>query len=483
MSEKTGSSPQSSTFSIQGEENQPQRKGLGVVTASVFIVGAICGSGVLAVPQAIVNIGYIGPIVLVACGLISSYTGSILGRCWTLLRARYPEYEHERITDPYPTIAHRAGGKVAEIATRVCIDVTLFGGATVFLLLIAGNISNLIANLGDKQFSLCYLLLIVTGVLTPFTWLGTPKDFWQAGVVAACTSVIASFFVFGSLMTAIPDLPNPQHAATQWSLFFSAFGTILFSFGGASCFPTIQVDMKQPNKFPVSVVIGISTVLAVYLLVGLTGFFVLGDDMEPNVLDALPPGWMSYTVNILVTSHLLMAFLIVSNPVSQEIEGFFKIPDKFGVKRILVRTSLSGMAMFVGLTVPHFDIILSLLGGSTIALTNFIFPPLFYLLLSRQRTPSAAHGPLPSYIQSSIETTSDSTSLHPQPHVQSREEDPAQPSWMQVDLELHIKVILIEIILIGIVGGVSSTYFSFASLVNGDSGFTVPCYVNVSVGL
>ena len=72
---------------------------------------------------------------------------------------------------------------------------------TVFLLLIAGNISELINGLGDKQFSLCYLLLIITALLTPVSWLGTPKDFWQIAAVAATTSILAAIFVFASLIS------------------------------------------------------------------------------------------------------------------------------------------------------------------------------------------------------------------------------------------------------------------------------------------
>ena len=40
--------------------------------------------------------------------------------------------------------------------------------------------------------------------------------------------------------------------------FFNAFGTILYAFGGGSCLPTIQVDMADPNKFPIAAAIGIS---------------------------------------------------------------------------------------------------------------------------------------------------------------------------------------------------------------------------------
>ena len=37
--------------------------------------------------------------------------------------------------------------------------------------------------------------------------------------------------------------------------FFLGFGAVLFSFGGASTFPTIQNDMREPRKFPTSVII------------------------------------------------------------------------------------------------------------------------------------------------------------------------------------------------------------------------------------
>lgn len=184
-------------------QDNVEKKRLGVTVAAVFIVGAMCGSGVLAVPQAIVDSGYIGFPLLLICGIISAYTGSLLGKCWTILRLRYPEYEVQRITDPYPTIAFRAGGKFAEYVTRFCIDATLFGGATVFLLLIAGNISDLIKDLGKHEFSLCYVVLILFGVLAPLTWLGTPKDFWQAGMLGAASSIVAAILIAIGLLVVI----------------------------------------------------------------------------------------------------------------------------------------------------------------------------------------------------------------------------------------------------------------------------------------
>lgn len=71
-----------------------------------------------------------------------------------------------------------------------------------FILLVAGNVSELVYELSGKEqkFSLCYLLVITVAVLIPISWLGTPKDFWQAAVIGASTSILAAIFVFASLM-------------------------------------------------------------------------------------------------------------------------------------------------------------------------------------------------------------------------------------------------------------------------------------------
>ena len=54
-----------------------------------------------------------------------------------------------------------------------CIAASLLGGTTVFIILTASFMNSLV-----PQLSTCEWTLVVAGVLTPFTWLGTPKDFW-----------------------------------------------------------------------------------------------------------------------------------------------------------------------------------------------------------------------------------------------------------------------------------------------------------------
>ena len=135
------------------------------------------------------------------------------------------------------------------------------------------------------------------------------------------------------------------------------------------------------------------------------------------------------------------------------------------------------LIVLVALAVPHFDIILSLVGASTITATNFVFPPLFYILLSRQKSRSdgfyahedkdASEEEVRPLLQQDV-----SNLLH---NVSVTTDD---PRWINFDIQSHIKVLLVEIMLIGIVGGTASVYSAIAALVDGSSDFTAPCFSN-----
>ena len=102
------------------------QKGLTVFTAAVFIIGEMAGSGVLALPAAIVGAGWTGFGLLILCCFASGYCGTVLGRSWAILRERHDEYKgHVRY--PYPAIGEMAYGRWASLAVTICINITLIG--------------------------------------------------------------------------------------------------------------------------------------------------------------------------------------------------------------------------------------------------------------------------------------------------------------------------------------------------------------------
>lgn len=116
-------------------------------------------------------------------------------------------------------------------------------------------------------------------------------------------------------------------------LCFVAFGTILFSFGGASTFPTIQTDMKKSSRFPLSVFWAYIGVVSMYLPVTVLGFVAYGKDITSNILNSVGSNQhntsavLSDIVLALITLHLLFSFVIVVNPVLQQFEELLSIPQ------------------------------------------------------------------------------------------------------------------------------------------------------------
>ncbi|CAH1798298.1 unnamed protein product [Owenia fusiformis] len=415
--------------------------GLTVLTTAVFIVGETAGSGILALPDAVKNTGWIGIVLIFALGLGAGFTGVRLGKCWVIVQSRYTEYQGH-IRYPYPAIGYKCFGNYGRYPVSFCINFTMFGGATVFLLLAAQNIQSLILAWSGTDFSYCILLIILAAVLLPLSWLGTPNDFWFVGVGAMAATAVACLLLFtGTLLESRGvDINAVEHTNPTFQSFFLGFGAILFSFGGHAAYPTIQHDMVEPQKFPKAILITYSIIMCMYLPISSSGYFVFGDNLRNNVLQNLTEQpVIRHIAEVLITLHLLLGFNIVINPISQEVEEFFKIPHSFNWKRCLIRSGIVCFALFVAETIPHFGSILNLIGGSSTAFLIFVFPSIFYLKLCSMKG-----------------------------------------DWDEIEVELWEKVLLIILCSIGVVGGVASTVSTIQSMVDPKT-FVPPCYVNGGV--
>ncbi|XP_059143840.1 uncharacterized protein LOC131931155 isoform X2 [Physella acuta] len=412
-----------------------QKHGLTLLTTTVFAVGEMAGSGVLALPGALAGTGYIGILLNVLCALVSAYTGMLLGKCWLMVMNRYEEYQEET-RYPYPAIGQVTFGKPGRLIVSCAINFTMFGAAVVFLLLASENLQSLVKDVG-KDISFCYWLFIVAGVLLPISWLGTPKDFWPIAIGATGATTIACFVVVTNIVQDKEWIPPAFYPPVEFKSFAFALGTICFAYGGHPAFPTFQADMKNPEKFGLAIFISYMIVLAMYLPVAVTGYMVYGINTNDNILQSVSPGPMQYTVEVLITLHIFCSFIIVINPVCQELEDLLRIPKNFGPKRVLFRTVMMGVVLFVAESVPHFGAILSLIGGSTLTLLAYILPPIFYLKLCSMTG-----------------------------------------NWEKVEPPLHQKVACIEIVIIGTVVGVAATYSAIVSLTT--SKFSTPCYININ---
>ncbi|KAG8295869.1 amino acid transporter AVT1C-like [Homalodisca vitripennis] len=409
--------------------------GLNILSAAIFVAAEMAGGGILTIPKAVVDCGWIGMVLVVVFCLNAAYGGTRLGECWAIIEERYPHELQGRTRDPYPTIAYKAVGRWGSLLVSICMQCTLFGASVVFLLMSAQIVQELLKEV-LPQVGYCKWFLLFAAAITPPMWLGSPKDFWIVGFGAVLATFVGCILIFCQTVIDGIHLTEPvPHNSHSINGFFYAFGTILFSYGGAATFPTIQNDMAHREKFPISAAIGFTIVLSLYMPVVLGGYFVFGDNIKDNILLSLHGGMISTGANILLATHLICAFFIVINPVSQHIEQIFNVPHKFCLKRVVVRTLMVVLMVAVGETIPQFGKILSLVGSSTITLTTFVLPPYFYMRLC----------------------------------------DETSPNWPQRKIPLYIRVYMWELIGIGLVGGAVSTYSALQSIVSSET-FTKPCY-------
>ena len=99
------------------------------------------------------------------------------------------------------------------------------GVAVVFMILAAGNLSNLIelpVDYASKTDELRIWLVICFAVLLPCSWLGTPKEFWGIAVGASLATAVACLMICVCIVLDMPtDLKSVQQPTLDFECFFS----------------------------------------------------------------------------------------------------------------------------------------------------------------------------------------------------------------------------------------------------------------------
>ncbi|RXG52615.1 hypothetical protein Avbf_14737 [Armadillidium vulgare] len=110
-------------------------------------------------------------------------------------------------------------GKTGKNIIFASVTLTLMGSSIVYIILIAEFMSSLVPSL-----SICAFTTIAAIIFVPFTWLGTPKDFWLAPVIAVLATTITCIVLFIQLIADIDTsyLPKePLHRNPTFTTFLN----------------------------------------------------------------------------------------------------------------------------------------------------------------------------------------------------------------------------------------------------------------------
>ncbi|CAF0814545.1 unnamed protein product [Rotaria sp. Silwood1] len=433
---------------LPSDKKHIQHHGLTVFTAAIFITGEMAGTGLLALPKAMDQAGWYGLISTFVLCFLSGYSGIKLGDCWTMLREMNPVYSEEGSRSPFQVIATEGAGRIGKYVLIFVIYFQLLGARTirvVFLLLAAQNLQSLFDGI-HAHLPVCIWILIVAAVLLGPCWLGTPKDSWPIAIGAMVCTAIACVFITISILMHYRTIERYNPSSITFKSFSFSMGTMFFAWGGSAMFPTIQVDMRQPHRFHLAVIIAYSILLVFYLPVSIIGYTVYGSHVQDNILKNLPKNFLRYTVEILITGHLAMAFTIVLNPIFQGFEELTRVPKHFCWQRAALRSGIVIFLAFMAETIPHFGAILAFIGSSTVSILGFILPVVCFVMIKVQSTQLVHERFLDTIFR-------------------------VLPKW-------DVALLLIAL-LVGLYGALASSYSSFSDLVK-PSSYGKPCWLNIT---
>lgn len=187
------------------------------------VVCVVAGTGILGLPMALRQGGWIGLLILFLSWTMSTYTASILIRClYATDKGRLATYK---------AIATTAFGAIGGWVTFFFNTWIMLGVPVLYLVLCGSNINALAAGTPAELGATTWTIICAASLAIPYALVKTMKEVAWMSAFGVVTIVVVVFIVL--IMCAIdkPNQINVHHDVVIWEMFPIALSTISFSFG------------------------------------------------------------------------------------------------------------------------------------------------------------------------------------------------------------------------------------------------------------
>ncbi|KAH7663777.1 Amino acid transporters domain-containing protein [Dioscorea alata] len=393
------------------DDDGHQRTGT-VWTATSHAITAVIGSGVLALPWSVAQLGWtIGPATLVACAYITYYTANLLSDCY-----RSPDGKRNY------TYMHVVRSCLGARDVFVCgiAQYTLLWGSmigytiTVAMSMMAVERSNCFHHKGPnaKCGASGNLYMIIFGLveilLSQFPNL---EKITVLSVVAAAMSFTYSFIALALCIAKFAShgsiegtslgvkIAGDVSASTKVWQSLQALGNIAFAYTYSMLLIEIQDTLKSPPpenktmKRATRYGIGVTTMF--YVSLGCVGYAAFGNTVVGNILTGFyNPFWLVDIANIAVVIHLVGAYQVYGQPIYAKYEEWLanKWPEsaffhnvyairsfKFTLCKLVLRTAFVVLTTLIAMMLPFFNAVVGLLGSVAFWPLTVYFPVTMYM--------------------------------------------------------------------------------------------------------
>ncbi|KAL7585263.1 hypothetical protein Lser_V15G42692 [Lactuca serriola] len=345
-------------------------------------INVLCGIGLLSMPYAFKEGGWLCLLLLLLGGGISCYTGILIKLCLE----RYDGLQS------YPDIGQAAFGFVGRICIAMVLYMELFSSCVEYLIMMNDNLSSLFPlaqlDIGGIHLDSHYLCAIIsTLVILPTVWL---RNLSLLSYISAFGVVTLATVILCLLWLGVVDgiEYQPSGTALEVGNLPVAVGLIGFCYGSHSVLPNIYTSMKDPSRFPSAMLISFSIGFVLYTAVGVFGYLMFGDYIKSQFTLNMPPHYLTSKIaawTVVVTP--VTKFALTLTPIAFGIEELLPPSQQSSYAvSIIIRTALMFFTLLVALTVPYFGVVMALTGSVLMMLVSVIFPCACYLRLLRGQT-------------------------------------------------------------------------------------------------
>ncbi|CAL0333445.1 unnamed protein product [Lupinus luteus] len=334
-------------------------------------INALCGVGILSIPYAVKEGGWVGIGMLLLFAVFSFYTGLLLRYC----------LDSEPGLETYPDIGQAAFGTTGRVAISAC--------CIEYIILESDNLSSLFPDAhlslgGIELNSHTLFAIIATLAILPTVWLRDLRilSYISAGGVIASIVVVFCLFWVGVLdNVAVPSQRTTFNLAT----FPVAMGLYGYCYSGHAVFPNLYTAMANRNQFPAVLLTCFAICTSMYVAVAVMGYLMFGDATLSQYILNMPQSLVSTKIAVWTTVvNPFTKYALSMAPVALCMEELIPSNNsKFYVYSILIRTALVLSTFLVGLSVPFFGLVMSLIGSLFTMFVSLIIPCACFLSIWR----------------------------------------------------------------------------------------------------
>ncbi|UYV60841.1 SLC32A1 [Cordylochernes scorpioides] len=354
------------------------------------VTNAIQGMFLVSLPYAVLFGGYWAIFALVFVAYICCHTGKILVAC---LYEPDERGELVRVRDSYVSIAitclgERWGGKMVNIAQIIELLMTC-----ILYVVLCGDL--MIGTFPDgpvdqrSWMMICTMLLLSCAFLrklTAVSWL----SFW-------CTvaHIFINVAIVGYCLSRAPDWAwGKVQTKIDFHMFPVTLGIVVFSYTSQIFLPTLEGNMIDKTKF--HCMLNWSHIAAAVFKAGFAwiAFLTWGEQTHEVITNNLPTQGFKGFINFILVVKALLSYPLPYYAAANLIEASyfqgkpetpfptcFAQDGEYRIWAVSLRVLLILFTVLLAISIPHFALLMGLIGSFTGTMLSFVWPCYFHMKL------------------------------------------------------------------------------------------------------